>query len=72
MGKEKDSVSYSFACVKGTMIKSNFRKRGFILAYGSRGIESIIVEKAWHGGRRRSQPITFLPNIGSRKNIKWL
>lgn len=37
------------------MTKSNFRKKGFILAYCSKGIESIMAEKIWYGDRSRKQ-----------------
>lgn len=37
------------------MTKSDFRKKGFILVYGPKGIESIMAEKALYGGRNRKQ-----------------
>lgn len=41
------------------MTKSSFRKKGFILAYGSKEIEPVMVEEEWHGDHSALQTQSF-------------
>lgn len=56
------------------MPKSKGRKKGFILAYSYRGMESMTVGQAWHGNRSRSlDDHIFTPHTASRskEGKKW-
>lgn len=61
-------ISYLFVAVINTMPKSNLVKKGFILAYGSRGVEYISSEE----GMLVSKHITFSStHMGSREQETW-
>lgn len=60
-------VSYVPLAVTNTMTRSDFQKERFVLIYGSRGVETVMAEKAWHSATETRWLLTFLPHTRSRQ-----
>lgn len=54
------------------MIKSNSRKKGFILTYGSRGIKFIVVGKAWQQKQEVERSHFICIKEADSWNRKWV